>query len=500
MKLPQSVRNWTSVLGATLALTSFFVIVALFGISMIYDAGSSYLGLFTYIIMPVFLIAGLLLIPVGMYFNQRKKVVQGSGEKKLSWPVFDLNRSPVRNALMIFIAGSVIFFLLTAIGSYEAFHYTESVEFCGTLCHQVMEPEYVAYHQSSHERVKCVECHVGSGADWYVRSKLSGLYQIYSVAFGKYPQPIETPIHNLRPARETCEQCHWPEKFYDPMIRVKKSYLSDYDNMEWDIHLMMKTSAKYSARGLQEGIHWHINPEVKIEYFNNPDNPDEIPWVKYTNRKTGESEIFRDPEYQGNYPQKGQSEVKVMDCIDCHNRPSHNYKVPQNFVDDLITAGAIPKELPDIKFIAMEILHEDYPSKEIALETIKTKIREYYEVDYDYLIDEYDNEINQSIAAIQLGFSQNIFPYMKVKWSVYPSHLGHIETNGCFRCHTDRHVSSTGEVISRDCRLCHSIIAQGSPGNMEYSESFEALDFKHPLGIREAWREKFCSECHFDLY
>lgn len=500
MKLPNSARNWTSMLGAAMAVTTLFIILFLFIISMIFDAGSSYLGLFIFIILPIFLVIGLLLIPLGMYFTHKKEIGLGAGVKETKWPVVDLNHIATRNALMIFIGGSVVFFSLTGIGSYEAFHYTESVEFCGTLCHQVMEPEFVAYHQSSHERVKCVECHVGSGADWYVKSKLSGLYQIYSVAFKKYPQPIPTPIHNLRPARETCEQCHWPEKFYDPMIRMKKSYLSDYDNTEWDIHLMMKTSATYSALGLQEGIHWHINPDVKIEYFEDPDNQGGIPWVKYSNRKTGETEIFRDPDYTGDNFASNNEMVKTMDCIDCHNRPSHNYQVPQNFIDDLITAGEISQELPDIKYLAMEILHQEYPTKDSAFAAIKSRVWDYYTNDYDYMLDTHEKEIGDAVEAIQLGYSQNIFPYMKANWSVYPSHMGHMETNGCYRCHNDHHVSNEGKVISHDCQLCHNIIAQGNPGSIEYSNTFEALEFHHPIDIKEAWRETLCSDCHFELY
>jgi hypothetical protein len=71
-----------------------------------------------------------------------------------------------------------------------------------------MEPEYTAYQFSPHAKVGCVQCHIGSGADWFVRSKISGSYQLYAVAFKKYPTPIPTPIGNLRPAQETCEQCH----------------------------------------------------------------------------------------------------------------------------------------------------------------------------------------------------------------------------------------------------------------------------------------------------
>ena len=38
----------------------------------------------------------------------------------------------------------------------------------------VMEPEYTAYQFSPHARVGCVQCHIGSGASYFVKSKLSG--------------------------------------------------------------------------------------------------------------------------------------------------------------------------------------------------------------------------------------------------------------------------------------------------------------------------------------
>lgn len=500
MKLPSSLRNWTSIAGASLAVISLVTIAFLFFISMVFDAGSSYLGIFIWIILPVFLVIGLVLIPVGMWITHRKQLKSHLQKTALKWPVIDFNSSTVRNATIVFIAGTLLFLMLTGIGSYEAFHYTESVEFCGTVCHKVMEPEYVAYHESSHERVKCVECHVGSGADWYVKSKLSGLYQIYSVIFDKYPRPIPTPLHNLRPARETCEECHWTEKFYEPMLRLKRSYLSDYDNTEWDINLMMKTSATYSALGLQEGIHWHINPDVQIEYRSDPENPEIIPWVRYTNLKTGKIQIYKDSEYDFNSKDFDENGLKTMDCIDCHNRPSHNYQVPQNFIDDAITTGEISRELPDIKYLAMEILGQDYPSRDSAFKAISAKVTEYYESMYDYMLETHKEEIDWAILAIQMGYRRNIFPEMKVKWDKYPNHLGHLETNGCYRCHSDRHITEAGKVISRECTTCHNILAQGEPGKMEYSGTFESLEFKHPIEIGDAWKTTFCSDCHFELY
>ena len=268
MKLPRSYYNQISLAGTILASVSGLIIF-FFMISMLLfdpEETGSYAGVFIYIILPVFLIIGLILIPIGM--SRRKKRIKKEGEDSpVSNIVLDLSNQRHWNAIGIFIFVSILFLLLTAIGSYKAFHYTESVEFCGALCHTVMEPEYVAYQESAHSRVTCVECHVGNGAGWYVKSKLSGLYQVYSVTFNKYPTPIETPIHNLRPARETCEECHWPEKFYSYRLQKQINYLADSANTAWHIQLKMKIGSEHSTEGVKEGIHWHINKEVKIEYI-----------------------------------------------------------------------------------------------------------------------------------------------------------------------------------------------------------------------------------------
>jgi hypothetical protein len=266
MKLPSSIKNWISISGTVIAVFNLATILSLFLLNTVFGFGGSYIGLFIYIILPGFMIIGLLMIPIGMRINRKKARKATQEGKELNWPVIDFNTQTTRNAGMIFIVGTVVLLIISSIGSYEAFHYTESVEFCGKLCHNVMEPEYTTYHGSAHERVACVECHVGEGAGWYVKSKLSGLYQVYSVIAKKYPQPIPTPIANLRPAQETCERCHWPQKFYDDKLRVKNSYLSDENNTEVMLQMLVKTSTHETAAGVVKGIHQHISPEVKIEY------------------------------------------------------------------------------------------------------------------------------------------------------------------------------------------------------------------------------------------
>jgi hypothetical protein len=500
MNLPQSFRNWISAIGAVIAILNLFLIFLLFLITLIFDVGSSYVGLFMYIILPMFLIVGLILIPVGAYFTKRKLKKEHRTGQAQGMPVIDFNNPATRNVAVIFAGGTIVLLLLTAIGSYEAFHYTESVEFCGKICHQVMEPEYVAYQESSHERVSCVACHVGSGADWYVKSKMSGLYQVYAVLTNSYPRPIPTPVHSLRPARETCEECHWPEKFYDPKLRLKKSYLADEENTEWNIHMLLKTSSDHSARGISEGIHWHINPDVKIEYIATDAKRGEIPWVRYTNLRTGEVTIYMDEDKKLTQQQIDSHEIRVMDCLDCHNRPSHNYKVPQNFIDEYLVSGEIAKDLPDIKSVAMGVYLEDYPTKDSAFSAIRNQVNEYYELMYPELFESRKNDIDRAIASMQKGYSQNFFPHMKVKWTEYPNHLGHLETEGCYRCHNDKHTSRQGKVISRDCNLCHSIIAQGTLDNLEISNVNAPLEFEHPIDINNVWRQQHCSDCHFQLY
>ncbi len=498
MKLPDSTKNWISLTGATIALITFSMIVFLFVISSIFDHGNTYLGLIIYVLLPAILFIGLLLIPIGMWLKVRKEKV--GGVKKTGWPIIDLNDSKHRNAFAIFSIGTAIFLLASSVGSYEAFHYSESVEFCGKICHSVMKPEFVAYQNSPHARVACVDCHVGSGADWFVRSKLSGLYQVYAVTLGKVPKPIETPISNLRPARETCEECHWPQKFYSRKLVQTRHYLSDENNSEWDISLMIKIGAPISALGLQEGIHWHINPNVKIEYKSADKKRDNIPWVKYTNLKTGEVTIYKDPQCKLDDSQINELETRVVDCMDCHNRPSHNYQPPAFFINNAITAGLIPKDLPRIKFAAMDILSKDFTTTEEAKKEIREKLNLFYKENYPEIYNNKKSLIEQASNGIIDAFSKNIFPEMKVSWKVYSNNIGHVEFMGCFRCHNDKHKSDNGKLIKKDCNLCHEINAQGFANKLELATVNSALGFRHPGNdVGDRWEKMMCAECHTGL-
>jgi hypothetical protein len=440
-----------------------------------------------------------LMIPAGM-FLERKRTFKSLVHENARLPRIDLNDPVHRNAFVIFTISTIIILFLSTLGSFKAYHMTESVEFCGTLCHQVMQPEHTAYQNSPHANVSCVECHVGSGASWYVKSKLSGLHQVYAVITKTFPQPIETPLHDLRPARETCEKCHWPQKFYARTLWTNKYFLADSLNSEWDIMLQMKTGPEYSGFGLREGIHWHINPAVNIEYISDNDKRENITYVKYTNKATGKVTIYRNESNPISDSLISASTARTMDCIDCHNRPSHNYNSPPVYFDKAMLTGAVSKDIPFFKKTTMGILRETFSDPDTALLKIGETIKNFYKTDYSDFYSKNTALIDSSVLSVQKAYSQNTFPKMKVSYDLYPEHIGHLESDGCFRCHNDNFKAENGRTITKDCNLCHTIVGQGKQGTMEFTNLKESLEFKHPVDIGTAWKDANCSECHKYLY
>lgn len=495
MKIPKSMYNWLSIAGMIVVANAIALMILFFSMSVFIDTGHAYLGLYLYIVLPALLFLGIILVFVGMFIKMRN-LRKHKPEDSSRWPVLNLNLKKQRVHLGVASIVTIVFILVSAAGSYQAYHYTESTGFCGTLCHSVMHPEYTTYLNSPHARVKCVDCHVGEGADWYVKSKLSGLYQVYSVLFKKYPKPVPTPIHDLRPARETCENCHWPEKFYAKKLRVQRSFLSDSTNTAWNTSLLMKIGPDFSTMGLQEGIHWHINPDIRIEYKASTTDREVIPWVKYTNLKTGEVQIYKDQESLIETSALDSIHSRTFDCMDCHNRPSHQFNATPVVLNNALLAGLIPKELKHIKKAALRVLKDPFPTSDSARLLIKEGIYAYYQEKYPEIFSSQKALIAKAIAGIQQEYLKNNFPEMKITGTTYLNHIGHLSSDGCFRCHNGRHSTDKGKIISKDCNLCHTIVAQGTVNNTKSVSMIEKLDFEHPIDIGNDWYDYACTECH----
>ena len=186
-----------------------------------------------------------------------------------------------------------------------------------------------------------------------------------------------------------------------------------------------------------------------------------------------------------------------MDCIDCHNRPSHLYRAPAQFIDSAITAGRIPAELPEIKSLAVKLCASPYASRDNAKESIRAGITQFYRVSYPSLFAARPDLVEKGVAGVQGEFAKNIFPFMRVNWKAYPDNIGHFYFPGCFRCHNGTHQSDKKEIISADCNLCHDVVVQGIVGKgMEAARIGESLAFRHPEDIGDAWQETPCTDCH----
>ena len=487
-------RNPVSIVGALIAIIAALNVAILMIAEMTHEGGANpYLGIMAYIVAPAVMILGFGVLFGGMILERRRRRLTSGGA--IGFPVIDFNNARhVRNFVMS-IAGAALFFGISIFGSYKAFHYTETDEFCGTMCHEVMHPEYTAYKASPHSRVGCVQCHVGSGADWYVKSKLSGAYQIYSTAFNKYPRPITTPVHNLRPAQETCEQCHWPEKFWGAQLKVFNHFGFDEANTPRETQLLIKTGGggNEAAGGATAGIHWHMNIANEIWYYPSDDQHQVIPYFRARSREGVVKEYFSQTLEQPPASELVESNLRKMDCVSCHNRPTHIYVPPATSVDRALLADRIDRTLPYIKAKAVEALEGEYATTPEAIEAIRATMLKYYEDQHPDVVSSRGAAVEQAIAVTQDIFRNTIFPEMKVDWRTHPNNAGHLYSAGCFRCHDDDHQTADGEVLTKDCNVCHAVLEQKEAGVMMVETPDN--EFTHPVDLGDM-REFNCIDCH----
>ncbi len=481
-------RNYISLSGLVLAAVALANIILLFIIDITAAQPSPYTGILAYMVLPVFLALGLLLVFFGMWRERKRRLEAVPGTPIL--PHIDLNQPGQRARLAFFLGFSAVFVLLSAVGSYRAYEFTDSTTFCGELCHTVMHPESVAHDHSAHARVSCVECHVGSGASWYVKSKLSGARQVFKTVLNTYPRPIESPVANLRPASQTCEQCHWPRRFWGAQLKVFNHFASDENNTPRQVRLLIKTGGGDPSAGQSAGIHWHMNIANTIEYKSDAKRQS-IPWVRITDQKGNVTEYTANG---ADLSKAASMSQRRMDCVDCHNRPTHVYTPPDRAVDQAMAAGLINPTLPFAKQQAVQVLTAEYKTTGQAEQAIAQAIPAFYKEKYPQLAASRAGEIQRMVASLQKIFKENIFPEMKVDWRTHPDNVGHYYFNGCFRCHDGNHVSKDGKVISKDCNSCHTVLSQ-EEGMLPANVVNNAMSFKHPIDLGDLGSVN-CSDCH----
>jgi NapC/NirT cytochrome c family, N-terminal region len=461
--------NWTGTVGVALTTSAFLMFVFFELLQLAGILTNSYVGLISYMALPALFLLGLILVPIGWWQFRRATGRTTSELLTQRFPDDMTKAKRLGSSLVATIALlTLVNILFLGIGGARMLSFMDTSEFCGTACHDVMEPEWVAYQNSPHAHVKCVECHVGEGAKALLDAKLNGLWQVVSATFELYERPIPTPVHQLRPARETCQHCHWPEKFYGDRIVTNEKFAMDENSTRTHTTLALKVGG---GSGNDEGtIHWHVAEANEVRYRAADEKRMHMDWVeirkgdefhRYTNRKLNTAALKHPvtPEHD---------EVRTMDCVDCHNRATHIYQDPEEAVDQVMAAGGIDRSLPWAKKVAYGALTKNYTDKAAAMVGIQNSVRGFYSRDLGDDVLATSTAADDMIRELQAIYNQNIFPFMKVGWNSYPSHLGHREDKGCFRCHNQDMVDENGIAIPYDCTLCHSILAMDSASEFQF--------------------------------
>jgi NapC/NirT cytochrome c family protein len=439
--------HWVSMLGLFLvgtALITWMFVLPLHGRTRV---PNPYIGIVVFVAVPLILLAGLAFVPLGIYLGRRRV------RAHLAVAIVDRKLALRRLGLFLGLTALINVIVGTQI-TYQAVERMESVQFCGQACH-AMAPEWKSHMVSPHARVACVECHVGEGARGWLESKMAGTRQLAEVAFDNYPRPVPPALESGRliPSRETCEQCHWPEKFAAARLRVISKFAEDESNSPTQTVLMMMVGGSRTG-----GIHGkHFKPGVEIRFAAADARRQKIPWVEYKDTNTGETHVY----LSGDSSADSTASLPrlAMQCVDCHNRPTHAFALPERELDTAFAGGWLPTTLPFLKKKGLEVLKATYTTSEDAAQRIPAAIVDYYKQSHPEVYAARTVDVQRAGQYVAEIYGRNVFPDLNVSWGTYPNNIGHDAAPGCFRCHDDQHKSRDGKVITQDCSACHEAVA-----------------------------------------
>lgn len=489
--LPVTFYNPLTLAGSVIAAFNFGLIVFLLIVDLLAKRPKPYSDLIILLVLPLFILIGVAFIILGIVRQRRRQKLPVEERDLL---VIDFNDQKQRRLVILLSLGFLFFTLLYAFGMHQGYEFVESDFFCTRVCHTVMGPVDRAHAFSSHAEVGCSACHVGSGTKYFVLSKLQGTTELYSLLSNTFPRPIAAPIKGLRPAKETCETCHGPKYALTENLQVRKYYLSDTKNTEWEIGLLLKMGAVRVQTDKPPMMHWHYAVAKQIEYGTADPKREVIPWVRAIGFD-GKARIYRTQDGNASDKEPTPEQKRVMDCIDCHNRTGHGFYPADQIVNVLISKKLIDPSLPEIKGVAVKVLEDTYASQKEGFYAIGTTLSDLYQKKYPDIYSSKNAQINQAITEIQNLYKLNYDPVMKVSWRNFPNNQGHMYSPGCFRCHDGNHVSNDGKVLSKDCSLCHLLIKPRIEEEHKRAVLTEET-YPHPVDVGDSYKETNCSDCH----
>ena len=441
--------NWISTLGAAVA---FLALMGLFTTLFMQFSGvwtGPYVGILTIGAIPAVLMGGLLLVPLGLLVYRRD----------LRQRVSDIADRPMHLARAVVLLTMVNFAGIGAAGA-TGVKYMSSNQFCGMACHSAMEPEFVAFQNSPHRRIECVDCHIGPGAGAALKAKLNGVNQLIGIVTDNWERPIPTPVHQLRPASEICTTCHWEDKDLGTKLVVRTRFRENETNRAFTNVLLMRTGG-LGPDGIPQGIHWHTHPENVVEYVATDEKRMEIPWVQVT-RPDGSVDVYTTADTPEDPPPQG--ERRSMDCNDCHNRVGHPFTNAVDAVDEALAFAKVSRRIPGIRKTAVELLRKEWSRTNVD-QALRRELVAAYGAD-GQLDAEMEPLVEATVEHLAEVWRRNVYPERGVTWGTYPSLKTH---EGCFRCHNGDHSTSSGKVITNQCNVCHVVLSneQSEPDVLE---------------------------------
>lgn len=491
---PRILSNSLSLIGLFIVAFNVFLIIFLSIIDAFSAGNHPYADLIIWIFLPVIILFGVVLIIVGVRLERRKELEGGPAERR--FPVINFNDPKHRKKGLVLLTSLLLLSLLYAFSGYKFYEFSESTTFC-TSCHSVMGHETRSHRYSVHAKLSCTECHVGPGAKYYFVTHLRGAKEAISLMLNRYSRPLHTPIKDLRPSQDICENCHGPKYQLNQRLESRTYYLSDKENSRKAINLLLKMGKAEIALDKPPKMHWHSSTTEEILYATQDPKRIDIPWIR-VKRLDGKVRVYRSTESKFSDEEVTKAGTRRMDCMDCHNRSGHPTNPPALVLNAMLANGIIDPGLPEIKHLAVQTLEATYASRDEATKGIDTAIRDFYRKAYPAVAKDKETAIASASKALQGAYDRNYDAYMKVSWRHYGNNQGHVFTPGCFRCHDGKHRSEDGAVLSRDCNLCH-LLVESTPGKDNTGNEqamLRVMKYPHPADIGDLWKQMPCTKCH----
>ena len=467
--LPRLWSNWITLLGAVIVSSSAVTVLAALAIDLTSTRLNTYAAAILFLVVPGLMALGLLLIPLGL-LRERRRARRSAGapleaDSVLAAFTHAMESDTVRKRVAFVLLMTVLnVFIFTSV-TYRAVTFMETPRFCGAVCHQVMQPEYDAYNTSAHSHVACVECHIGGGASSMVKAKLSGLRQVWGVATGHFHRPIETPVHNLRSARETCENCHQPGRQSGTQLAFRVHFKPDEANTPQVTAMMVHLGGQDARTGDWSGIHWHASTRTQVRYEVLDRKRQIIGKIQRLDGGKVVKEWLPPKDQQG----KGGGavlETRTMDCTDCHNRATHAYDgTPASALTHALADGRLDRKVPWLYQVALGVLPAARPPRDQADAYFRKALDDAYGAAHAQQRPPGEG-LDRAAHTLAALYRRNVYPGMNLGWNNYPTEIGHGGPDPgsakvqCFRCHGGDHLTAEGQELSSKCELCHEVVAK----------------------------------------